>query len=214
MGGSDWKPNRRLLGTLTLGSIGGFVGNFLLGYIPYKLWGAIFYNSKDKEPSINSGKKLAAYIAVVIVSSAACALVISWFADLIKLAPFAALSVIITINNAIAGIVLGPFILLIIYPRIKQWGLLWTEIMRPEDVSPSVSPRLGQLLVWIGAIGGVIVGLIIALGLYNQAMAAAGFGKGTQGGVALAIIMIPFIALVFIGGWMLGGKEQVLAMQE
>src|SRR4028119_1837757 len=121
-------------GTLGLGSIAGFVGNFFLGFLPHKLWGSFFRRGENMEPNVNSGKKLGVYAAVTILASAVCAVWIAWFNDLIGFVPFAALASIITVNNAIAGLVLGPVVLLVLHPRVKRWGLLWTEIMLPDEV--------------------------------------------------------------------------------
>jgi energy-coupling factor transport system substrate-specific component len=201
-------------GTLGPGSIAGFIGNFFLGFLPYKMWGSFFRRGENMEQNVNSGKKLAVFIAIVILASAICAVWIAWFNDLIGFVPFAALGSIITVNNAIAGIVLGPILLLVLYPRVKRWGLLWTEIMHPEEVSASRLQRLGNVLMWIGGLGGLIVGLIIGLGVYEQGLAAAGFAAGGQGGLAIGIGLIPFLILIVVASFMLGGREQVEAAQE
>ncbi len=203
-------------GTLGIGSIFGFVGNFFLGFLPYKLWGSFFRSGENMEPNVNSGKKLGVYAAITILASAVCAVWIAWFNDLIGFVPFAALGSIITVNNAIAGLVLGPVLLLVLYPRVKRWGLLWTEIMRPDEVSASRAGSLGNLLVWVGGLGGLVVGLVLGLGLFDQGFAAAGFAPnaGGAGGATLGLILIPFLALVVIGSLLLGGREQVEAAEE
>jgi energy-coupling factor transport system substrate-specific component len=201
-------------GTLGIGSIAGFVGNFFLGFLPYKMWGSFFRRGENMEQNVNSGKKLAVYIAITILASAICAVWIAWFNDLIGFVPFAALGAIITVNNAIAGIVLGPILLLVLYPRVKRWGLLWTEIMNPEEVSTSRFQRLGNLLMWIGGLGALIVGLALGLGLYEQGLAAAGFTAGGAGTVGIGIGLIPFLVLIIVASFMLGGREQVEAVQE
>ncbi len=201
-------------GTLGIGSIAGFVGNFFLGFLPYKMWGSFFRRGENMEQNVNSGKKLAVYIAITILASAICAVWIAWFNDLIGFVPFAALGAIITVNNAIAGIVLGPILLLVLYPRVKRWGLLWTEIMNPEEVSTSRFQRLGNLLMWIGGLGALIVGLALGLGLYEQGLAAAGFTAGGAGTVGIGIGLIPFLILIIVASFMLGGREQVEAVQE
>jgi energy-coupling factor transport system substrate-specific component len=199
-------------GTLGIGSIAGFIGNFFLGLLPYKLWSSFFRRGENMEQNVNSGKKLAVYAAVTILASAVCALWIAWFNDLIGFVPFAALGSIITVNNAIAGLVLGPILLLVLYPRVKRWGLLWTEIMPPEEVPAARAALLGNILVWVGGLGGLIVGLGLGLGLFGQGLAAAGFATETSG-VALGLILIPFLALVVIGTLLLGGREQVEAAE-
>jgi len=98
------------------------------------------------------------------------------------------------------GVILGPILLLALYPRVKRWGLLWTEIMEPEEVSASRFQRLGTALVWVGGIGALILSLVLQ---YR--------GAESQ---AIAIGLIPFLALIVVGSFMLGGREQVEAVQE
>jgi energy-coupling factor transport system substrate-specific component len=203
-------------GTLGLGSIFGFVGNFFLGFIPYKLWGTFFRRGENMEPTVNTGKKLAVFIALVILASAVCAVWIAWFNDLIGFVPFAALGAIITVNNAVAGIVLGPILLLVLYPRVKRWGLLWTEIMRPDEVPAARFGLLGNILMWVGGIGALVVGLLLGLGIYDQGFAAAGFAPdaGGAGGAVIGLALLPFLALILVASFLLGGREQVEAAEE
>ena len=189
-------------GTLTLGSVGGFVGNFFLALLPYKMWSFFFRRDENMETNVDSGKKFGVYIAVVILASAACAAIIAWWVDLLGFFPFLVFFALIVFNNAIMGGVLGPILLLALYPRVKRWGLLWTEIMEPEEVSSSRLQRTGAILVWVGVIGAVVVGLII--GLAEQAPGGLGIGLG----------LIPFLLLVLAGSFMLGGREQVEAAEE
>ena len=187
-------------GTLTVGSIGGFIGNFFLGLLPYKLWGA-FFRRGDVVPNPNTAKKLAVYVAIVVIVSAVCAAIIAWFVALLELFPFTPVLLLIASNNVIPGIVLGPILLIALYPRVKRFGLLWTEIMESEEVSAPRFQTLGNVLVWVRSIGALIVGLLIEAG---------GFG----GGVTVGIALIPFIVLVVAGAFLLGGREQVEAAQE
>ncbi len=88
-------------GTLGIGSIFGFVGNFFLGFIPYKMWGSVFgLTSDDVSPTTNSAKKIAAFEIVALVASAACGIIIAWYLDIAAIVPFAFLSVTITINTS------------------------------------------------------------------------------------------------------------------
>jgi energy-coupling factor transport system substrate-specific component len=200
-------------GTLGIGSISGFIGNFFLGFLPYKMWGSFFRRGENMEQNVNSGKKLVVFIAIVVLASAVCAVWIAWFNDLLGFVPFAALGSIITVNNAIAGIVLGPILLLVLYPRIKRWGLLWTEIMRPDEVSASRVQLLGNVLMWVGGIGALVVGLAIGLGIYQQGLAAAGFAAGGQGQLGIGLGLIPFLILIVVASFLLGGREQVEAAE-
>jgi fucose permease len=74
--------------------------------------------------------------------------------------------------------------------------------MEPEEVSSSTLQRTGAILVWVGAIGSVVVGLI--LGLSQQA----------PGGLGIRLALIPFLIVIVVGAFMLGGREQVEAAEE
>jgi energy-coupling factor transport system substrate-specific component len=189
-------------GTLTIGSVGGFVGNFFLALLPYKMWSTYFRRGENMEPSMDSGKKLGVYILVVVLSSVVCALIIAWWVDLLGFLPFTPVLISITLNNGIMGLVLGPILLRLIYPRIKQFGLLWTEIMEPEEVSASRFHTIGNVLVWVGGIGGAVVGLIL------------GLSGADPGGLGVGLGLIPFLALIVVGALLLGGREQVEAAEE
>jgi energy-coupling factor transport system substrate-specific component len=189
-------------GTLTLGSVGGFVGNFFLAYLPYKMWGAYFRSDENIETNVDSGKKFGVYILVTILASVVCAVIISWWIALLGFVPFQAALPLIVFNNAIMAGVLGPLLLLALYPRVKRWGLLWTEIMEPEEVSPSRLQNVGNVLVWVGGIGGAVVGLILSL------TGASPMGAG------VGLALIPFLIVIVVGAFMLGGREQVEAAHE
>jgi energy-coupling factor transport system substrate-specific component len=98
--------------------------------------------------------------------------------------------------------VLGPLLLLALYPRVKRWGLLWTEIMEPEEVSASRLRVVGNVLVWVGGIGGAAVGLILSV----TGASLMGVGVGPA--------LVPFLVLILVGALMLGGREQVEAAEE
>jgi energy-coupling factor transport system substrate-specific component len=192
-------------GTLTVGSVGGFVGNFFLALLPYKMWSVFFRRDENMEETVDSGKKFGVYILLVLLASAVCAAIISWWIELLGFFPFEVFFALIFFNNAVMAGVLGPILLLALYPRVKRWGLLWTEIVEPEDASSSRLQRTGAILVWVGAIGAVVVGLILGLsGLSQQAL----------GGLGIELGMIPFLLLVVVGSFMLGVREQVESVEE
>ena len=189
-------------GTLGLGSIAGFVGNFFLGFLPYKMWGAFFRRGENMEQNTNSGKKLVVYVAITILASIICAVWIDWFNYLLGNVPFTVLASIISVNNAIVGVVLGPILLLVLYPRVKRWGPLWTEIMDPEDVPASMLQTVGNILMWVGGVGALVLGLIL------------GSTTGAAGGLGVGFGLIPFLLLIVVASFMLGGREQVEDAEE
>ncbi|MGQ9731047.1 MAG: energy-coupling factor transporter ATPase [Candidatus Zipacnadales bacterium] len=117
-------------GTIGPGSIFGFVGNFLLGYLPYRLWKVL---APNWHPT-GSVVQLPLFWFVSIIASVACALLIAFGVDWLGLVPYAFLFVAISLNNGIMGVVLGPILLALLYPRAARWGLLAEEVHEEEDL--------------------------------------------------------------------------------
>lgn len=200
-------------GTIGWGSIFGAIGNFFKALIMYKLWGAIgLVTTETMAQTTNSGRKLLAYLFVTLVSSVAGAVILAWYIDLAGLVPFAALSIIVSLNNFVAAAVLGPILLVLLYPRMKRWGLIWTDIMDKEEVSAGFARGVGALLLTVGAIGGLVVGLGISTGLYGQALLQRSVGAKGQIGVTLAVL--PFLLLIVLASFMLSGREQFVEEEE
>jgi energy-coupling factor transport system substrate-specific component len=171
-------------GTLGVGSFFGFWGNFLAAYLTYKLWG--------DRPLTNLSRHLPRFISAVVLGAWACALVIGFGVEIFKLLPFSVIAVAVFINNAVIALILGPFLLRLLTPRVCRWDLSWTEQMDPEDRLPGPARRLGLVLVWLGAGGGYLAGLALGLGLISAPALPA-----------LSITLIPFLAVLLAGCWLL-----------
>ena len=152
-------------GTLGLGSIFGFVGNFFYGLVAYKLWGKMGLLSSHQALDSRSGRSVLEYLLLAFLASAVCAAFIAWGLELVGLVPFGVVGPIITLNNFLAAAVLGPFLLWLLYPRAKRWDILWTEIMEPGEISRGAHPVLGALLMWAGGGGGLLAGIGLSIGL-------------------------------------------------
>ena len=194
-------------GTLGIGSIFGFFGNFFLGFIPYKMWGATFglVSKDDMSQTTDSFKKILAFELVALVSSAACGIIIAWYLDLAAIVPFAFLSITITVNNFAAAFILGPILLVLLYPRVKRWGLIWTDIMQEEEVAKGFAKTIGSILMIVGSLGGLIVGVLVAVGVAGQQL--YGF-TGQQSQLAVWLSVLPFLLLILLASFMLSGREQ------
>jgi energy-coupling factor transport system substrate-specific component len=194
-------------GTLGIGSIFGFFGNFFYGFIPYKMWGATFglVTKDDMEPTMDSWKKILAFEIVTLITSAACGIIIAWYLDLAKIVPFAFLAITITINNFAASFIVGPILQGLLYPRVKRWGLLWTDVMEKEDVAKGFAINLGAILMAVASLGGLIVGILVAIGAAGQEL--YGFA-GESGQSAVWLAVLPFLVLIVIASFMLSGREQ------
>lgn len=170
-----------LSGMFGWGMIFGFVGNFLLGFLPYKM-----LESLTRKSVADTG--YFAKVLVGVVASLACASIIGWGVDLLGFVQFPALAGAISINNSCFSI-LYPALFLTLYPRIKRMGLLYTQVMPAREVSTSAASHvLGLALVVIGAVGALTLGLLLYL---------AGTGE------AVKYFLLPFIGAVLVGSLML-----------
>jgi len=200
-------------GTLGMGSIFGFFGNFFLGFIPYKMWGATFglVKKDDMSQTTNSFSKIVAFEIIALTAAAACGIIIAWYLDLAGMVPFAFLAITITVNNFAASVVLGPILLVLLYPRVKRWGLVWTDIMKKEDVAKGFGKNIGSVLMIIGSIGGLVVGVLVAIGVAGQTL--YGF-TGEQSQLAVWLSVLPFLVIILIASFMLSGREQFVEEAE
>jgi len=167
-------------GTLGVGSFFGFWGNFLAAYLTYKLWG--------DRPLLELGRHLPRFISAVVLGAWACALVIGFGVEIFKLLPFSVIAFAVFINNVLIALILGPFLLRLLAPRVSRWDLAWTDQMDPEDRVPGPARRLGLILAWLGAGGGYLIGLALAVGLIS-----------IPGLPSLGVILIPFLAVLLVG---------------
>lgn len=171
-------------GTLGAGSLFGFWGNFLAAYLPYKMW--------QNRPLGEMKNHLPRFFLAVILGAMGCAVTIGFGLEALKLLPFSVIVVAVFINNALIALLLGPFLLALLEPRVSRWDLSWTELLDPEDRQPGPAPRLGLALAWLGAGGGFLLGLAVSLGLVIF-----------PGLPSLAVLLAPFVAILYLGCWLL-----------
>ncbi|MDW8001165.1 MAG: QueT transporter family protein [Deltaproteobacteria bacterium] len=169
-------------GTLGPGSIAGFFGNFLLGYIPYVMWTNFFplsppfYVWDRKKP-----RHWVNFMVINFVSSACCAIIISTFLDFLGLVPYPVLSKIITINDTIGGII-SVFLLIAVYETVKkQLGLIWIDVMMLEEKNKrSPLKTVGCYILLFASILGIFGPHILPLSyLHAGAIASALIIVGT-----------------------------------
>ncbi|MEM0482244.1 MAG: QueT transporter family protein [Nitrososphaerota archaeon] len=118
-----------LAGYLSVGSIGGFVGNFIIAYVPYKLM---------RDHTFRTPRSIVEfYVWGVLVSSVWCSLYISWWLDVAEpviglpkqfvwgfFAPW------VIFNNAFITAIVTPILGFILYPPIKARGLYWADRLK------------------------------------------------------------------------------------
>jgi energy-coupling factor transport system substrate-specific component len=167
-------------GTLGAASFFGFWGNFLAAYLPYKMWA--------HRPLGRLKRHLTRFVLAVLLGAMGCALLVGFGVQAMKLLPFSVIAVAVFVNNALITLILGPFLLGLLQPRVNRWDLYWQELMDPDDRPPGPAPRLGLALVWLGAAGGFLLGLALGFGLLS--------GPAWP---SLPVTLTPFLLLLLAG---------------
>ncbi len=184
-------------GGLGPGDLFGFLGNFLYGLLPYKLWRAL----TDADPVPRSLATWVAFLGVVGVASAACAVTVGWGLNMLGFVPFSVLANIVLLNNGVVAIALSPLLLAAIYPRVKRARL------RHEDILTDVPPqrpalrRLGVVIVVAAVVGAFVVGNLISTGQLSIAQLATEPPGTRQAQVGVGLL--PIIVLLLIGAALL-----------
>lgn len=190
-------------GTLSPGAVGGFFSNFFTGFVSYKLW-SVLSPSKDLGVGLNSFQKLVRFEIIAVLKAFGTVVILTWWVCLLlRLAPPHAYATAVLISNLVAPVIGGPFVLKILEPRIRKWGLLWTEIMKPEEVSRGFMPGVGLVLLIVGSLGG---GAALFWSLFMSGL--------DIGDPLVRFLPVPFITMQVLGAVMMGGRNQVEAMQQ
>ncbi|MFB6170554.1 MAG: QueT transporter family protein [Haloarculaceae archaeon] len=174
-------------GTLGPGSLFGFVGNFFFAFAAYKLWGNLGPLSSGHEPDMREDtvRQIVEYAVIAITSSVLCAVIIGWGVEVFKLLPFSVIATIIVVNNSLASVVLGPPLLYLIYPRIKDMGLLYPDVMDRADLPMGGSAR--QVPIAWGIVAVTILWLVVGLALSRVFGVPVGQGR-SMSLVALGVV--------------------------
>jgi energy-coupling factor transport system substrate-specific component len=148
-------------GTLSPGSIAGFWGNFLLGYLPYTLWttlAPVTGAAYDWQP--RSGWSWLTYGVIAVVSSSACSVLISTVVDALGIVPYAVLSKIIALNNTLGSAIGALFLMAVSDVVRRQLGLFWPDIMEADAGRRTALRIVGAWVVAAGTVLGMAGGLL------------------------------------------------------
>lgn len=176
------------------GDLFGFIGNFLYGVIPYKVWDAI----TDSDPVPHTAGMWIAFVATVLLASAACALSVGWGINLLGFVPFSVLGNIILVNNFLVAVVLAPILLAVIYPRVRRARLLYRDIM-PRPAHSRWSRRLGLVLVVAATVGGMVLGNLLSSGRVAVPFLPPGASAGATHAANVGVGLLPVMALLVAG---------------
>ena len=145
-------------GTLGPGSIPGMVGNFLLAYVPYRMWRAF----RGDRPADGSASQLGWLILCAATGGVACAVTIGFGVSALGLVPYGAFATAVSINNGIIGTAISVILLPLLYPRAWKWGLIYTDVLDVWEYRGRRVARTGAVLTILGC----LMGLLLALAFF------------------------------------------------
>jgi energy-coupling factor transport system substrate-specific component len=112
-------------GTLTLGSVAGFIGNFMSAYIPYR----IVYSARRAD--LNSAGDVIVYLLAVVAGAFVIAFYIPWWLAVLNIIPpvvaWTAVFGNIWLNGLVTPWILGFILLKVLYPYVKRWNMYWAD---------------------------------------------------------------------------------------
>jgi energy-coupling factor transport system substrate-specific component len=199
-------------GTLTLGSFFGFFGNFFLGYTYYKLWGNLGPLSSGDEPFMSSLKQLGEFWVITLVAASVLAAFISWGLTVLGFFPFVVIAVTALLMHFIIPSILTPPVMYLVYPRVKEIGLLYPEVMDPDDLR-SVAPGRQQTAA-IGILAVALVWEFLGIGISVSQGGRIPYIQGSVAEIGTSQISIIFgaVMLVLLLGFFLMAGERLPSM--
>jgi energy-coupling factor transport system substrate-specific component len=145
-------------GGLGPGDLFGFWANFLYGLVPYLVWEAL----TDAEPVPRGPGTWAGLLFVIALAATLCATVVGWGLQALGFHLFTVLGTLVLINNLVVATVLTPFLLRVLYPRIRHAHLLYRDLLGPRPARPVWRRALGVTLVVAGTVAAFAAGELIA----------------------------------------------------
>jgi energy-coupling factor transport system substrate-specific component len=179
-------------GGLGPGDVFGFVGNLFYGLVPYLLWQSV----TDAEPVPRGPLGWAGLLAVIAVAAMLCATVVGWGLNLLGFQPFYLLATLVLVNNLVVAGVLAPFLLALLYPRIRRARLTYRDLLEPRTPVPAWRAVAGIALVVVGTGAAFAAGQLIASGRWTPPWSVlVSASRGAEVGLGL----VPFLGLVVAG---------------
>ncbi|MFZ0888381.1 MAG: QueT transporter family protein [Candidatus Binataceae bacterium] len=177
------------------GDVFGFLGNLVYGYLPYKLWSVI---GGDAPPISRSPLAMSKYVIVCLMASTLCADFVGWGENLLGLRPFWMLGNVIVLNNMTAALVLSPFLLIAIYPRVRRGRMGYEDVMPALKHGPSMRRGLGVLMIIVGESGAWLLGNLVSTGYWIPAFIPHGWAQLPYDR-AIAITVSPMMLIAIAG---------------
>jgi energy-coupling factor transport system substrate-specific component len=179
-------------GGLGPGDVFGFLANLLYGLVPYAVWQAL----TDADPVPRGPGSWVALVLVIGLAAMLCASVVGWGLQALGFHPFTVLGTLVLVNNVVVAVILAPFLLAILHPRIRHARLLYRDLLGPRPPLPRWRATLGVLLVVAGTVGAFVAGELIAGGRWIAPWAAH---RTSTGAFEVGVGLLPLLAVAVAG---------------
>ncbi|HVN64196.1 MAG TPA: QueT transporter family protein [Candidatus Binataceae bacterium] len=182
-------------GGVSPGDIFGFAANLAYGWIPYKVWEVI---GNGESPISLSPVGIAKYVFACLCASVLCADLVGYGDNVLVIRPFWLLGNVVVFNNMISALLLSPFILWEVYPRVKKGRLLYQDVMPEIPSRPFAMKTLGLAMLVVGSGGAWAFGNLISTNRWQPpflpaSMITVPYDKPVM------IVVGPLILLAFAG---------------
>ena len=179
-------------GGLGPGDVFGFLANLLYGLVPYAVWEAV----TDRPPLPQGAWVSAALLAVIALAATLCATVVGWGLQLLGFHPFTVLGTVVLVNNLVVAVILAPFLLALLYPRVRRARLLYRDLLGPRTPLPAWRAGLGIAMLLLGTGAAFVAGELIAGGRWRPPWVLC---HTASGACEVGLGLVPFLGLA-VGG--------------
>lgn len=174
-------------GTIGPGSVFGFFGNLLYGFIPYRVLRML------KAPGQFSTMGWVGLILGIFLASGLCGSVIALGVDWLKIVDFSFLANAIFINNFGVSILLAPLLIKALDKRVRQMRLSYDQVLEPAQISQAPLKFAGLLIV------ALLMLSIYALMMFPSLMQLLPLASAHPGGFRIgAVVLLTILSLLLI----------------
>jgi energy-coupling factor transport system substrate-specific component len=179
-------------GGLGPGDVFGFLANFCYGLVPYLVWEAL----TDEPPVPRTARAWTRLLFVIALAATLCATIVGWGLHVLRFQTFTVLGTIALMNNLVVAVVLGPFLLGLLHPRIARARLLYRQILGPRPPRPRWRARAAVALVVVATAAAFASGQLISAGVWLPPWAP---WRTASGALEVGVGVLPLLVLAGAG---------------